>query len=86
MGSTTVCGRLRRAREVRGLTLVELSKRLEERFGKKFHPQALWRWENSRTPSTEMVEKLAEVLGVESAWLAFDQGQGPQSEAAPDAT
>ena len=61
------CGtRIRHARQLAGITVVELARRVER------SPATVFRWEwGVRVPPTESIELLGQVLSVPAAWLAF---------------
>ena len=79
-GFCAVGERLTRAREVRGCTL----RGLAQRAG--LSAQAVLYIESAKVvPKVDTCELLAVALDVAPGWLAYGEGQGPESAAAPSA-
>lgn len=71
-----VSRRLRQVMQLRGMTQVELAKRVVASTG------AVSQWlSGAKPPSRDNIKKLAEVLDVDPEWLEYGAGTGPQPDA-----
>ena len=70
--------RLRKLREDRSITLVELAKRIN------LTPAAVWHWENrGKMPRSGRLRALSAALGVSPAFFDADSTSGEPEEATP---
>lgn len=68
-------GRYKTARDAAGLNNSEVARRIQGRFGGKLSPQAAYAWEaGTNIPPPRRIEQIAQVLGVDPAWLAYGSG------------
>lgn len=70
----TIHDRIRIARTAKGLSQTDLAELMGLR------PQSIQQWEASTSPRRERLERLAEVLGVDTQWIQFGGDENPRFE------